>query len=941
MESKDEPVEILSSKYGLWEDFVNLYKEKRGPTLWFPQFKALENGALDNKNFLMVSSAGSGKTHIAEIIILDSFIKTTKQAVYLAPYNALVEQKTDDFKDLFESPQIGLKVSKSTLEDEKDDLAKLKESNIIVMTYEKFDYFLRNYPDFISSLGCVIIDEFHMIGEETRGPPLEILVTLLKEKFSMKLVGLSAVIPNATNISSWLHANICNMGGWRKNPLYEGIFDFKTESIDFFDENKHQVKKESVESFCGDITSNLIIDYVKKWGTIKERNKPQILVFAPTRKTCVKSAEMISNNLNKLKLVSGPIISSRILEEITKKIEKSDGGTTYLNKILMKSVLSGVAFHHAGLSMQVKRNLEKEFEDGNLLVLVSTTTLAAGINLPVKRVIVTEPKVGTENMQVSEYKNLAGRAGRPKYTSEPGECVIVSNVPIYTKGYKENYIFAPIEPLESKIDLKKHIGIILNLARSYSTVGEIVDILDKSLFGSVKNKQKKDLEIPIDLSINVLKDWGFLNRNKDKLILTPLGESVSRQIIHPFSVYLILKNLKKYNDRNVDSSLFKDILLSICGTPEFNDWERIWPNKYHVFSEREKIREDFGFSHLNKLDDIDKIINTVIIILDWIDEKSYTEIFKNNYIDNTYWGPSDIGERIAPIFARTIRAIREIVSESDTDIHKNFDETLEYLQYMTLYGIKKEHVPFFKLGIVNNRNIIKNLEKNQITKTNDLIEKDIRDLSSLIGKELSISLKKRAVVSLLQKHDKLKELLKIKAFEIGIELSLFDRLFTTTEKKFELAIEDSIKILYPYLQITPLHEQSSSKPEFVGYLRDSKGKELTAIAGKLKICIECKSTKNLAKSVNTSTALEVLKKCPADNYTHKIVIGTPSFEDEAEISAKEHNILLIPILVYAELLLMAKQNKINEVILASIFNEIGELKIHRLREIIKDSEIIK
>jgi len=97
---KDEPVEILSSKYGLWDEFVKLYKEKRGPTLWPPQVSALENGALDNKNFLMVSSAGSGKTHIAEIIIFHSVIKKTKPAVYLAPYNALVEQKTDDFKDL-------------------------------------------------------------------------------------------------------------------------------------------------------------------------------------------------------------------------------------------------------------------------------------------------------------------------------------------------------------------------------------------------------------------------------------------------------------------------------------------------------------------------------------------------------------------------------------------------------------------------------------------------------------------------------------------------------------------------------------------------------------------------------------------------------------------------------------------------------------------------
>lgn len=933
---KDEPVEILSTKYGLWDEFVKLYKEKRGPDLWPPQVNALENGALDNKNFLMVSSAGSGKTHIAEIIIFHSVMNKTKPAVYLAPYNALVEQKTDDFKDLFESPQLGLKVSKSTLEDESDDLAKLTKSNIIVMTYEKFDYYLRNYPKFVSSLSCVIIDEFHMIGEVTRGPPLEILVALLKEKFStVKLVGLSAVIPNSKDISLWLDANICNMGNWRKNPLYEGVYDLTKKSIEFYDQSKNLVTKESVNSYCGDIVCNIIIDFIKKWGSIKNSNKPQVLVFAPKRKYCVDLAEKISEYLSKVEIVRGSMISANVLEEISKKMDSSDGGDNYLIKTLKKTIsTSGVAFHHAGLSSKVKRILEKEFEEGNLLVLVSTTTLAAGINLPVKRVIITEPKVGLDDMMVSDYKNLAGRAGRPKYTSEPGECVIVSDRPIFTESYKKNYIFASIEPLESKINLKEHLGIILNLARGYPSVGEIVGILDKSLFGVQKNKQRKDLEIPIDLSLSTLKNMGFLNKNKDQLNLTPFGESVSKQIIHPISAYIIIRNLHKFKDMSADKTLFKDILLSICATPEFNDWERMW-SKRNLFSEREKIREELGFTNINRLDDIDKIINTVNVILDWMDEKTYKEIFENNVIDSTYWGTSDIGERIAPIFARTIRTIRIILKESDIKLYETFEEILEHLQYMTLFGVKKEHVPFVKLGIVRSRNTFRNLEKNGINTVDDLITKDIRELSKMIGKDLSISLKRRAIKAKLPKESQEKELLKIHAFSMGIELSLFDRLFETAEKQFELAIEDSMKNLEPFLSVTPFHDQSVSKPEFEGYLKDSKGRTLSTIEGeKFKLCIECKSTTKLTKLVSTDSALEVLKKCPANQYTHKVVIGTPGFEDNAKKSAEEHNILLIPISVYARVLLLAKQNKINELVLATIFSEIGELTEDKLKTII-------
>lgn len=936
MALRDEPVEILSSKYGLWDEFVKLYKEKRGQYLWPPQITALENGALNNKNFLMVSSAGSGKTHIAEIIIFKSIMDTTKPAVYLAPYNALVEQKTEDFKDLFESPELGLKVSKSTLEDVKDDLEKLKKSKLIVMTYEKFDYYLRNYPDFVSSLSCVIVDEFHMICEETRGPPLEIIVALLKEKFSnVKIVGLSAVIPNARDISSWLDANICDMGDWRKNPLYEGVFDLKKRCIEFYNHDKNLIKKEFIDSYCGNIVCNIIIDFIKKWGIIKDNNKPQILVFAPSRKNCVELAELISDNIGKI--IRGSMISSNVLDEIGKKVESSEGNDTHLIKTLKKTVFSGVAFHHAGLSFQVKKILQKEFEDSNLLILISTTTLAAGMNLPTKRVIVTEPLIGKRKMLVSEYKNLAGRAGRPKF-AEQGECVIISYEPMITESYKKNYIFALTEPLESKINLKEHLGIVLNLARSYPSVAEIVGILDKSLFGRVKNKQKKDLEIPIDLSISILEKYGFLTRNKSQLNLTILGESVSKQIINPHSVYIILQNLHKFKGRTPDRELFKDILLSICATPEFNDWERIWPNKRNIFSKREEIREKFGFVHLNKLDDLDKVINTVNIILDWMEEKSYQEIFVNNYIDRDYWGSSDIGERIAQIFARTIRTVREILKESDTTLFEVFDETLENLQYMTLFGIKKEHLPFVKMKIVRRRNTFKNLEKNGINSVDDLITKDIRELSKLIGKDLSINLKIRAIKAILQKESQEKELLKINAFKLGIELSLFERLFETTEKKFELAIEDSMKNLEPFLSVTPFHDQSVSKPEFECYLKDSKGKALSTIDGKrIKLCIECKSTNKLIKLVTTDSALEVLKKCPSSQYTHKIVIGTPGFEEIAKKSAEDHNILLIPISVYARMLLLEKQNKINELVLATIFNEVGELTTHKLKIIIEKS----
>ncbi|WP_042662838.1 DEAD/DEAH box helicase [Haloferax sp. ATB1] len=213
----------IGESYGLWDDHIEHLQENRSiEKLWPPQTQALDEGATDDVNFLMVSPPGTGKTLIAEIIAVNEWVSSGNPAVYLVPYVALAQEKYDDF-DQHLDDEMGLDIEKAT-ETDYPNPAELFESQIIVMTYEKFDYYLRNYPDYVSEISCAIVDEFHMVSDNTRGPNLEVAITdLMMNHPDVRIVGLSATTPNPEAVSDWLSGSFSHSPDWRHNELHEGI----------------------------------------------------------------------------------------------------------------------------------------------------------------------------------------------------------------------------------------------------------------------------------------------------------------------------------------------------------------------------------------------------------------------------------------------------------------------------------------------------------------------------------------------------------------------------------------------------------------------------------------------------------------------------------------------------------------------------------------------
>ncbi|HET8720311.1 MAG TPA: DEAD/DEAH box helicase, partial [Candidatus Nitrosotenuis sp.] len=193
--------------------------------LYPPQEAAVNAGLLDGQSILVAAPTASGKTLIAMLGMMSFLDKKEGKIVYLTPLRALASEKFSEFKKL-EKASLGkpIKVAISTGDFDSVD-REAENADVVVLTNEKMDSLIRHGVEWIDKIGLVIADEVHLIGDQDRGPTLEILLTNLKEIESKpQIVGLSATITNSEEIADWLGCKLV-LSNWRPVPLTEGVFD--------------------------------------------------------------------------------------------------------------------------------------------------------------------------------------------------------------------------------------------------------------------------------------------------------------------------------------------------------------------------------------------------------------------------------------------------------------------------------------------------------------------------------------------------------------------------------------------------------------------------------------------------------------------------------------------------------------------------------------------
>ncbi|KAF1992121.1 Sec63-domain-containing protein [Aulographum hederae CBS 113979] len=386
-------------------------------------------------NLLICAPTGSGKTNVAMLAMLREIGKHRNpdtgeialddfKIVYVAPLKALVQEQVGNFGKRLEP--YGIKVAELT-GDSQLTKQQITETQVIVTTPEKWDVITRKASDtsYTNLVRLICIDEIHLLHDD-RGPVLEAIVSRTIRRTEqtgapVRLVGLSATLPNYRDVASFLRVDPSNGlfhfdGTFRPCPL-------KQEYIGITD--KKPIKQLKT---MNDVCYTKVLDQV---GT--QRN--QMLIFVHSRKETAKTAKYIRDKALELETIGQILRTDAASREILR--EESEGISDADLKDLMPY---GFGIHHAGMSRADRTAVEDLFSDGSIQVLVSTATLAWGVNLPAHTVIIKgtqiySPEMGRwAELSPQDVLQMLGRAGRPQFDTY-GEGIIIT-----TQGEIQYYL---------------------------------------------------------------------------------------------------------------------------------------------------------------------------------------------------------------------------------------------------------------------------------------------------------------------------------------------------------------------------------------------------------------------------------------------------------------------------------------------------------------------
>jgi len=504
------------------------------------QKRALDEGLLsDSRAFVAASPTASGKTVIGELAIIDA-VRKGRKGVYLVPLRALANEKYDDFRR-YASYRIDVKTG-----DFDSDEHELEDCDIIISTYEKWDSILRHRPGWLHTVGCVVADEGHMLTDEARGSTIEVLLTRMAS-LRIKVVILSAVLRNVSEVADWLDGRYME-SSWRPTPLRKGVYLFSNgkdrkkgsphspeiKSVLVYEDGR----RDNLRDETGDAIGNLVVQTLRTGG--------QCLVFASSRKEAVRLAGLLSRQVEKELAPRDLLALSEY--QYGNELKSTDAETS--NK-LAHCVARGVGFHHAGISSKQKRVVEELFRELKLKVVCATPTLAQGLNLPARRVIIQrttryDAKLGLGTIPRWEFENMAGRAGRPRY-DDHGEAIVISKTDAQTKEILE-YIRQPIERLESKLTIEApfYSNVLSEICLSEScTLPGLKSFFSRTF--AAHTAGVKFVSGKVGEATRFLLEAGLVRNDEGRaggLAKTALGERVSRLYITPLSVPSMIQGLR-------------------------------------------------------------------------------------------------------------------------------------------------------------------------------------------------------------------------------------------------------------------------------------------------------------------------------------------------------------------------------------------------------------
>jgi len=702
---------------------IEIYTSAGIEELYPPQSEIVNKGLLEGNNILAAIPTACGKTLVAELAMLKHVLNGGK-ALYIVPLRALANEKYERFKE-FESLGIKTGISTGEFESKSEQLGK---NDIIVCTSEKTDSMLRNGTTWLQDLSIVVVDEVHLLGDALRGPTVDIVITKLRSIPDLQIVSLSATIGNAEVLAEWLDAELV-VSEWRPTVLNEGIAIGK--AMNFF--TGKNPRQEKIKHDTKDISANIVLDTIEQGA--------QCLVFESSRRNCAGFAKRFSNIKNQEQRAINALLdndSKKELALIADEVELSSN--TGEAKILADCIRNGSAYHHAGLNSTQRKLVEEGFKNNLIKIISCTPTLAAGINLPARKVIIRNysrfnSEWGMIPIPVLEYKQMVGRAGRPHLDPE-GFSLLLAKEADDIDELKEKYIFATAEDIDSYLRdesiLRSH---VLGIICSNSAISQkgIIDFFLRT-FSAHTGDDNEFIE-SICFCIEFLQNHEMINNENNLFMPTKLGLLISRMYINPLTAAIITEKLEQAKQSSMKLTTLS-LLQLICTSDEIRPVyiknKELAEYSCIALEIKEEIisppDEHAGLS--NEYQSYLESLKNTLILKDWINEVDTEAIVEKYSI-----GEGDL-HNLSSGAARIASAINQIAALREYNIpFDGLDTRLEY-------GAGPELVKLLKIKNVG-RKRARLLYENNVRSIETLKACSFESIAKLLGEKITLKIFKQ------------------------------------------------------------------------------------------------------------------------------------------------------------------------------------------------------
>lgn len=612
------------------------------------QKAVIESGYLEDKsNYIISIPTASGKTVLGILPALKTILNGGK-AIYAAPLLSIQNEKVKEFKAFEEH---GIKVGKHP-----------SNSDLSVMVFESFDALTRFSWNVLREVDTLIIDEFHMIGEYSRGPTLESAITRAKIiNPSLRIIALSATLKNIDEIEQWLDGKTVEHN-YRPVPLNKEVLDAEM----FNTKNKNDVIVKIVEKAIED--------------------NSQALSFVSTRRFTESLATYVAKKIDKKTTKEQKQKFKQVADKLLEVPKKKGSLPTTTCLKLAEAAEKGVVFHHAGLFNEQKEIIEDEFRKGNILMITATPSLMYGVNLPSKYVVIRDHTRWTSNgpasIPVFDYEQMSGRAGRPQY-DDVGYSYLVAKTMDEVFDLEARYVNGEIELTNSKlIDNKDAIykQIIAQIASSLSkNLDDLNDFFGKTLYGfQMKNNPsmsmfaQDSLNWELESALEFLLQNGIIRATPEGLKTTDFGNLIAKS---NYAVETAVK-IKEYVS-TMEKLNPAEMIYALAETP---DLPLI---SFKGRKSKDPVRDKLSECGLFAVD-IGNPEATAVSLIEWIDERNEYEI------ENAYNVYSASTRRSAYEASRLVK-----FAKNTLEVLGNYSnlKDMDYLSARLYYGVKEDIIP--------------------------------------------------------------------------------------------------------------------------------------------------------------------------------------------------------------------------------------------------------